>query len=199
MRAHESKGVIFRSCAVVGAGGAAGTKPSGAAASLKVPVPGFSAPAVSGSRLPAPVPAGVVRVGGGVHHGQEVFELVGGREVFQVLQAVAWAAEERALELARDFPRRVRRRPGRSRPASGGRRSGRGAARSSPGRAGSGPWEISSTPPADPAGVVEAQQRRVPRRHRSQTPAIGPKHPPEPEPGAHHRSDGWPDGRPHKR
>ena len=42
-------------------------------------------------------------VGGGVHHGEEVFELFGGGEDFEVLQAVAGPAEERALELAEDL------------------------------------------------------------------------------------------------
>src|SRR5215207_8433022 len=39
-------------------------------------------------------------VGGGVHDGDEVFELVGGGEDFQVVQAAAGAADERALAVA---------------------------------------------------------------------------------------------------
>ena len=49
------------------------------------------------------VPAGGAGVGGGVHDGEEVFELVGGGEDFQVVQAVAGSADEGALELAEEF------------------------------------------------------------------------------------------------
>ena len=42
-------------------------------------------------------------VGGGVHDGEEVFELFGGREDLDVVQAVAPAADEGALELAQQF------------------------------------------------------------------------------------------------
>ena len=42
-------------------------------------------------------------VGGGVHDGEEVFELFGGREDLQVLESVAGFADEGALELAQEF------------------------------------------------------------------------------------------------
>ena len=47
--------------------------------------------------------AGGAGVGGGVHDGEEVFELFGGREDLQVLESVAGFADEGALELAQEF------------------------------------------------------------------------------------------------
>jgi hypothetical protein len=47
--------------------------------------------------------AGGAGVGGGVHDGEEVFVLVGGGEDFEVVQAVAGFADERALGVAEGF------------------------------------------------------------------------------------------------
>ena len=71
-------------------------------------------PAVTGGSGAGGGPLGGVRgrggsgvagagVGGGVHDGQEVFELFGGREDLEVVQAVAPAADEGALELAQQL------------------------------------------------------------------------------------------------
>jgi hypothetical protein len=65
------------------------------------PGPGFCTGGCAGPR------AGVFRlgagVGGGVHDGGEVFILVGGGEDFQVVEAMAGFADERALGVAESF------------------------------------------------------------------------------------------------